>query len=740
MDDPASTYLRGRAARRPDRRTCVGALWWDRDRGRRAGRRPRRAARGATPAAGSGRPASRSCRTASPRTSPPRCSRPTSTAAATPTDNSGLSFVDPARAAGRVAALDAEGFQVHVHAIGDRAVREALDAFEAARGRRPRPGATTSRTSRWCTPTTSPRFAELGVAANMQALWACLRDADGRADAAVPRRGAGRAGSTRSATCTAPAPGSSPAATGRSARPTRSPAIHVAVNRTAYGEPRPAGAEPFLPEQALTSRPRSRRTPRARRWVNHRDDAGVLAPGRGRRPRGARPRPVRRAAGGDRRDPRGLHLGRRECRSIEPERQHGTRRDDFVIGARALQIPLRLARLGATDRPGHRSDPRWPTRRSSNFINGELVDAGDGRDLRRRRPGHRRGLRHGARVGRRGRRRGVCRPRPTAFEAWRRHHARASASWRCSGSPTRSRRAPTSSSRVECREHRQAARADRSGGDPADGRPDPLLRRRGPRARGHGRPASTWQDHTSCVRREPIGVVRPGHAVELPDDDGGLEVRPGARRRQHASCSSRQRHHAGARRCCWPRSPPSSCPPGVFNVVCGDRDTGRALVEHPTPQMVVDHRLGARRHGGRRVGRRATSSGSTSSSAARRRSSSSTTPTSRPRPRASRGRLLQRRPGLHRGHPRARRPGRPRRLRRRARPSRRKGTKTGLPDDEDVALRPAQQRQPARPGQPASSTGCPTTPSVVAGGAPAGRPRATSTSRPSSPACSRTTR
>jgi betaine-aldehyde dehydrogenase len=27
-------------------------------------------------------------------------------------------------------------------------------------------------------------------------------------------------------------------------------------------------------------------------------------------------------------------------------------------------------------------------------------------------------------------------------------------------------------------------------------------------------------------------------------------------------------------------------PPGVFNVVCGDRDTGRLLVDHPTPQMV----------------------------------------------------------------------------------------------------------------------------------------------------------
>jgi betaine-aldehyde dehydrogenase len=27
-------------------------------------------------------------------------------------------------------------------------------------------------------------------------------------------------------------------------------------------------------------------------------------------------------------------------------------------------------------------------------------------------------------------------------------------------------------------------------------------------------------------------------------------------------------------------------PPGVFNVVCGDRETGRALVSHPVPQMV----------------------------------------------------------------------------------------------------------------------------------------------------------
>jgi len=28
-------------------------------------------------------------------------------------------------------------------------------------------------------------------------------------------------------------------------------------------------------------------------------------------------------------------------------------------------------------------------------------------------------------------------------------------------------------------------------------------------------------------------------------------------------------------------------PPGVFNVICGDRDTGRAMIEHPIPQMVA---------------------------------------------------------------------------------------------------------------------------------------------------------
>ena len=82
-------------------------------------------------------------------------------------------FVDPEALQGYVTRLDAEGFQVHFHAIGDRAVREALDAFEAARRRTARTTtATTSPTSKWYTRTTCRGSAQLGVVANGQPLWA----------------------------------------------------------------------------------------------------------------------------------------------------------------------------------------------------------------------------------------------------------------------------------------------------------------------------------------------------------------------------------------------------------------------------------------------------------------------------------------------------------------------------------------------------------------------------------------
>src|SRR5262249_11303395 len=48
-------------------------------------------------------------------------------------DGRGASFFDPEELKEAVTAIDARGFQVHIHAIGDRAVREALDAIAAAR-------------------------------------------------------------------------------------------------------------------------------------------------------------------------------------------------------------------------------------------------------------------------------------------------------------------------------------------------------------------------------------------------------------------------------------------------------------------------------------------------------------------------------------------------------------------------------------------------------------------------------
>ena len=49
------------------------------------------------------------------------------------TEHSGIDFIDPAELPRFVTALDRDGFQVHFHALGDRAVRNALDAIEAAR-------------------------------------------------------------------------------------------------------------------------------------------------------------------------------------------------------------------------------------------------------------------------------------------------------------------------------------------------------------------------------------------------------------------------------------------------------------------------------------------------------------------------------------------------------------------------------------------------------------------------------
>lgn len=88
------------------------------------------------------------------------------------TDNSGLTFVDPEKLKSYVTALDAAEFQVHFHALGDRAVREALDAVEAARKANGPGGRHHLAHLQVVHPDDIRRFRQLGATANIQPLWA----------------------------------------------------------------------------------------------------------------------------------------------------------------------------------------------------------------------------------------------------------------------------------------------------------------------------------------------------------------------------------------------------------------------------------------------------------------------------------------------------------------------------------------------------------------------------------------
>ncbi len=99
--------------------------------------------------------------------------------------------VPPERLDALVRALDSAGFKVHVHAIGDRAIRVALDAFAAQRAR---DGGTGPRHImahlQLFDPADIPRLAALGVVASFQPLWA-YADTYIR-DLTEPRLGAAR--------------------------------------------------------------------------------------------------------------------------------------------------------------------------------------------------------------------------------------------------------------------------------------------------------------------------------------------------------------------------------------------------------------------------------------------------------------------------------------------------------------------------------------------------------------------
>ena len=112
----------------------VGAQWWER-RGHRAGRADDVAARALAALGAADRLALDATKimvdgVAENQTAAMLTPYRTCTDTTRPTTDSRSST---RCAAGRVTALDAAGMQVHFHALGDRAVREALDAVEAAR-------------------------------------------------------------------------------------------------------------------------------------------------------------------------------------------------------------------------------------------------------------------------------------------------------------------------------------------------------------------------------------------------------------------------------------------------------------------------------------------------------------------------------------------------------------------------------------------------------------------------------
>lgn len=81
-------------------------------------------------------------------------------------------LIEPKHFGELVVAAEKRDWIVHVHAVGDRAVREALNGFEYARKLSPMPVAHSISHLQMVDPKDFPRFKELGVIASMQLLWA----------------------------------------------------------------------------------------------------------------------------------------------------------------------------------------------------------------------------------------------------------------------------------------------------------------------------------------------------------------------------------------------------------------------------------------------------------------------------------------------------------------------------------------------------------------------------------------
>ncbi|MEP6853375.1 MAG: amidohydrolase [bacterium] len=193
------------------------------------------------------------------------------------TGERGLTYVEDDVMTAAVTELDRAGFQVHVHAIGDRAVRGALDAFATARAAN---GPLDNRHHiahlQLIQPRDVPRFAELGVTANCQTYWA--QHEPQMDELTIPFLGPERSRmqypfADLLRTGARLAMGSDWSVT--TADPLQQ--IEVAVRRV---DPDNREREPFLPEQRLELAVALAAFTAGSAWINHDDEAGVIAVGR----------------------------------------------------------------------------------------------------------------------------------------------------------------------------------------------------------------------------------------------------------------------------------------------------------------------------------------------------------------------------------------------------------------------------------------------------------------------------
>ncbi|GAA0299387.1 gamma-aminobutyraldehyde dehydrogenase [Kineococcus aurantiacus] len=91
--------------------------------------------------------------------------------------------------------------------------------------------------------------------------------------------------------------------------------------------------------------------------------------------------------------------------------------------------------------------------------------------------------------------------------------------------------------------------------------------------------------HTSWIRREPIGVVGQVTPWNYPFMMAIWKIGPALAAGNTVVLKPSDTTPAST--VLLGRIANEILPPGVLNVVCGDRDTGRALVEHPTPGLVA---------------------------------------------------------------------------------------------------------------------------------------------------------